>query len=417
MKIIANTVFRLKHGKRTFVIKCGNERKRQKMIKHFGQYISSISLELEPIDCSSVQSLIRGRNTLKIIIEKCSQTLKELTISETYDLALDTPFQCLETLKLRSDNLTANMHASWFQYSRWFPSLRILLIDDVRENAQIDDTIVGHIPKLEELCLFVRPNALTVRPLAQFINLNRHISKLKIWIDNVLSDRIDLLDWLIVYLLNLAIKWEFLNVTDLDIELGLPPSVILMENVAKLDKLKYLKFNVDSHPTAVEYNLSLTELFITTANRNGSDCIDFICRHPFLKKLTIKTYHTALLNNLKPIAYNLKDLNELTIYVDGFKRTDATHYPNVLFEFVRHCKALRAMNIIHVPRASIPRDTKKSIKLYKKVELKIGQLYKINEWKLYHKPKVWAQRFRLQTDKSLKRERFASQHFNFVNEF
>lgn len=415
MKLIAINVFRLKHGKRTFVIKSGNERNRQKMIKHFGEHIWGISLELDPIGCSSVESLIRGRNTLKIIIEKCSQTLKELTISDTYDLALDTPFQCLETLNLRSDNLTANIHASWFQYSLWFPSLRNLLIDDVRENAHIDDTIVGHIPTLVELCLFVRPNAFTVQPLAQFINLNRHINTLKIWIDNIRSDRTNLLSWLAVYVLNLAIKWEFLNVTELDIELGLPPSVILMENVAKLDKLKFLKFNVDNHP-AVEYSLSLTELFIATTKQDGSDCIDFISKHKLLKKLTIKTFETAPLNSLRRIAHNLKDLNELTIYVDGFKRTDATHYPNVLFEFVRHCKALRAMNIIHIPKRGVPKNKRKMIRLYKKIESKIGQLYKVNEWKLYHKSNVSERRFRLQSDKSLKSGRFSSQHFNFVNE-
>lgn len=136
LEIIANQVYRMKYDG-----KFRSENVVLNAIRKFGKHISNIVVDFEPIAALGWSPTLnerdktRGKKLLKFIIRKCRRTLKQLEISETFTVELKRPFPNLETFAFRSYHLSENIHPSWFQYSQWFPNLRVLIIDDVFYNT------------------------------------------------------------------------------------------------------------------------------------------------------------------------------------------------------------------------------------------------------------------------------------------
>lgn len=92
-----------------------------------------------------------GRKLLQIIVNECSQTLSELTISNTYGMTLRPIFPKIQTLNYRVIDGCA-IYPSWFQITQWFPKLRKLSFDDDFGSGTLTTDIVHFIPHLEEFC-------------------------------------------------------------------------------------------------------------------------------------------------------------------------------------------------------------------------------------------------------------------------
>lgn len=414
-------VFRIKYGKKKFEIKYGNERDMARMIIHFGSHISNITLRYPVFRSAAVLRSIDNleRKLLKIILEECSQTLEELTISDTYGLPLCTPFPNLQTINYHIQTGCV-IHSTWFQINQWFPNLRKITVSDYAGSGDFHEYLINHMPMLEELCLLSDRLIRLSISMAQFINTNRHIDSLQIAIDSSYIE--SSYNGGGVEMFQSAINWENLHVTKLDIrQKGMFP-IINLENVAKLKNLKSLAISPDVYPNIDRFCFPVDKLLIETGGQNATT-INFIVNHRFLKRLTIKVNEGLGLSHSNRIANHLKDLTEISYDILNFGHSDAPDFLNGLIEFVRHCKALKAITITYIPSEEIPKDDdkiKQIRKMYADLEEEIHKVSTPHRWKLYYECKALGIEFCHHNPVRFLAALQASKHsyiFKFVNEF
>lgn len=374
-------VFRLKYGKKRFEIKWGNERNVGRAIIHFGPHISNIVYGFHALKyCAAANLKIK---LLKIVLEECSPTLKELTIGDTFGMPLCTPFPNLQTMNYRF-GVGCDIHATWFQMKRWFPMLRKITVSDHNGKCNFDELLVNYLPNLEELCLLSEPSIRMSPSVAQLINTNCHIKSLRNETDSRFTDNVHNDDGA---KFQSAIIWENLDVSKLDIRQKAMYPIIHLENVAKLKNLKSLAISADVYPNIDRFSFPIDELLIETGGQNVPT-INFIVNHRLLRKLSIKVDGGLGLSHSTRIAEHLKYLCDISFDIVNFGHPDAPDFPNGLIEFVRHCKALKTITVSYIPDVEIPNDDdkiKQIRKMYADLEAKIGRMPTSNRWKLCYK--------------------------------
>lgn len=408
-------VFRLKYGKKRFEIKLGNERHMGRAIIHFGPHISNIIYGFHALKFRSAANL--EKKLLKIVLEECSQTLEQLTISDTFGMPLCTPFPNLQTMNYRF-KVGCDIHPTWFQMKQWFPKLRKITVSDHDGKCDFDELLANYMPNLEELCLLSEPSIRMSSSMAQLINTNCHIKSLRITTDSRFT---------IVHnddgaKFQSAIIWENLDVSKLDIrQEGMFP-IIHLENVAKLKNLKSLAISADVYPNIDRFSFAIEELLIETGGQNVTT-INFIVNHRFLRKLLIKVNGGLGLSHSTRIAEHLKYLSDISFDIVNFGHPDAPDFPNGLIEFVRYCKALKTITVSYIPDEEIPKDDdkiKQIRKMYADLEGKIGQMSATDRWKLCYKCNALDIEFHHHNPVRFLAALQASKHayiFKFVNEF
>lgn len=412
----AMRVFRLKYGKKKFAIKYGKETDMARMIIHFGSQISKITLRSYGFDFRSIDNF--KRKLLKIILEECSPTLEELTISDTYGLPLCTPFLNLQTINY-DIRLEYNIQSTWFQIKQWFPKLQKITVSDHDGLSIFDDNFIDHIPNLKELWLFLsEPSARCSFQMAQLINTNSHIESLRISIDCLHVYNVGSIERF-----QSAISWENLNmISNLDIRQQKMMPMMDLENIAKLKNLKSLAISADCYPNIDRFYFPLEELLIETGGQNATT-INFIVNHQFLKRLSIKIDAGLSSIHSKRIAEHLKTLTEISFDIVNFEHSNAPDFPNGLIEFVRHCKVLKGITVTYTPSEEIPKDDdkiKQIRKMYADFEEKIDKMSTLDKWKLYYECKALDIKFYNHNPVRFLMALRASKHsyiFKFVKQF